>query len=87
MKNNKYYYYYYYYYHHHNYTYNDYSGPVVQRVDWTIQQTNHKPMVSTFSNSLIIHEDKTKEITTMKAVWISDPNIFCFEFLQELLMF
>ena len=41
MKNNKYYYYYYYYYHHRNYTYNDYSGPVVQRVDWTMQQTIH----------------------------------------------
>ena len=44
-----------------------------------------------FSNSLIIHEDKTKEITTVKEVWICDPNYhknsvnFCFEFLQELL--
>ena len=28
----------------------------------------------TFSNSLIIHEEKTKEITTMKEVWICDPN-------------
>ena len=27
-----------------------------------------------FSNSLIIHEDKTKEITTVKEVWICDPN-------------
>ena len=29
---------------------------------------------NTFSNSLIIHEDKTKEITAVKAVWICDPN-------------
>ena len=28
----------------------------------------------TFSNSLIIHEEKTKEITTVKEVWICDPN-------------
>ena len=27
-----------------------------------------------FSNSLIIHEDKTKEITSVKEVWICDPN-------------
>ena len=27
-----------------------------------------------FSNSLIIHEEKTKEITTVKEVWICDPN-------------
>ena len=41
----------------------------------------------TFSNSLIIHEEKTKEITAMKEVWICDPNYqkksvnFCIEFL------
>ena len=29
---------------------------------------------STFSNSLIIHEEKTKEITTVKEVWICHPN-------------
>ena len=28
----------------------------------------------TFSNSLIIHEEKTEEITTVKEVWICDPN-------------
>ena len=28
----------------------------------------------TFSNSLIIHEEKTKEITTVNEVWICDPN-------------
>ena len=28
----------------------------------------------TFSNSLIIHEEKTKEITAVKEVWICDPN-------------
>ena len=28
-----------------------------------------------FSNSwIIIHEEKTKEITTMKEVWVCDPN-------------
>ena len=27
-----------------------------------------------FSNSLIIHDEKTKEITTVKEVWICDPN-------------
>ena len=27
-----------------------------------------------FSNSLIIHEEKTKEISTVKEVWICDPN-------------
>ena len=27
-----------------------------------------------FSNSLVIHEEKTKEITTVKEVWICDPN-------------
>ena len=26
------------------------------------------------SNSLTIHEEKTKEITTVKEVWICDPN-------------
>ena len=25
------------------------------------------------SNSLIIHEEKTKEITTVKEVWLCDP--------------
>ena len=28
----------------------------------------------TFANSLIIHEKKTKEIITVKEVWICDPN-------------
>ena len=27
-----------------------------------------------FLNSLIIHEEKTKEIITVKEVWIGDPN-------------
>ena len=27
-----------------------------------------------FSSSLIIHKEKTKEITTVKEVWICDPN-------------
>jgi len=29
---------------------------------------------SKFSNSLIIHEEKTKQNTTVKEVWICDPN-------------
>ena len=31
-------------------------------------------VTATFSNSLIIHEEKTKEITTVKEVWVCDPN-------------
>ena len=31
-------------------------------------------IIQFFSNSLIIHEEKTKEITTVKEVWICDPN-------------
>ena len=27
-----------------------------------------------FSNSLIIHEEKTKEITTVREIWMCDPN-------------
>ena len=27
-----------------------------------------------FSDSLIIHQEKTKKITTVTVVWISDPN-------------
>ena len=33
-----------------------------------------KGSISTFSNSLIIHETKTKEITAVKGVWACDPN-------------
>ena len=48
----------------------------------------------TFSNSLIIHEEKTKEIITVRKGWLCvlNNNIiikfgnFCFEFLLELLM-
>ena len=45
-----------------------------------------------FSNSLIIPEEKTKEVTTVKEIWICDPNYheilvnFSFDFLQELSM-
>ena len=31
-------------------------------------------LVRYFSNSLIIHKEKTKEITTVTVVWIPDPN-------------
>ena len=33
-----------------------------------------KALQSNFSNSLIIHAEKTKEITTVKEVWICDLN-------------
>ena len=41
-----------------------------------------------FSNSLIIHEEKTKEVTTVKEVWICDPNCqkIWRNFLQQLSM-
>ena len=31
-------------------------------------------MQHSFSSSLIIHEEKTEEIITVKEVWIYDPN-------------
>ena len=37
--------------------------------DWNMCQIS-------FSNSLIIHDEKTKEITTVKEVWIRDPNYY-----------
>ena len=42
-----------------------------------VSQVNydHRSCERNFSNSLIIHEkEKTKEITTVKEVWICDPN-------------
>ena len=43
-----------------------------------------------FPKPLIIHKEKTKKITTVTVVWISDTNQnfenFIFEFLQELLL-
>ena len=33
-----------------------------------------KFFISLFSNSLIIHKEKTKEITTVTVVWIPDLN-------------
>ena len=52
---------------------------------WTITHklktnlTEHYPAILiifdyTFSNSLIIGEEKTKQITAVKEVWICDPN-------------
>ena len=38
-----------------------------------------------FSNSLIIHREKTKEFTTVKEVWICDPNIIIIKFCKPLL--
>ena len=38
------------------------------------QQPGQQQSYTTFSNSLIIHEEKTKEITTVKEAWICDPN-------------
>jgi len=55
-----------------------------------LQQATRAYMMNIdFSNSLtiiIIYEKKTKEITTVKEVWICDPNYqnlanFCFEIL------
>ena len=41
-----------------------------------VHSTNMIKTVKTlnFSNSLIIHEEKAEEITTVKEVWICDPN-------------
>ena len=36
--------------------------------------TNFKVFDIVFSNSLIIHQEKTKKITTVTVVWICDPN-------------
>ena len=42
------------------------------------QISAHEIMRNTFGNihlkSVIMHEEKTKEITTVKEVWICDPN-------------
>ena len=43
--------------------------PAVKSKNWPAE--NGK---TPFSNSLIIYEEKTKEITTVKEVWICDPN-------------
>ena len=40
---------------------------------------------NSFSNSLIIQEEKTKEITKMKEVCICDPNIIVIKFGELLL--
>ena len=59
---------------------------------WTLGNFSHAWIVYHHSHSLIIHTVKTKEITTVKEVWICDLNYhknlvkFCFDFLQELLM-
>ena len=44
----------------------------IQRDTPTI--TGPIPVGQTFSNSLIIHQVKTKEITTVKEFWIPDLN-------------
>ena len=38
-----------------------------------------------FANSLIIHEEKAKEITTVKEVWKCDPNYHIIKFCELLL--
>ena len=40
-------------------------------VHWSVKKPSFKIY---FSNSLIIHKEKTKEITTVKEVWICGPN-------------
>ena len=49
------------------------SGDIVQfGVD--VVENSKKGLYVGFLNSLIIHEEKTKEITTVKEVWMCDPN-------------
>jgi len=63
-------------------------------LDWFLYQARDHNVVRIyfFSNSLIIPEEKTKEVTTVKEIWICDPNYheilvnFSFDFLQELSM-
>ena len=53
----------------------DFMGPLPSG-DYVFEVTDYysRYVEVSFSNSLIIHEDKTKEITTVKEVWICDPN-------------
>ena len=44
------------------------------RIEKYVRNVCRQIIVRNFSNSLIIHEEKTKEITTVKEVWICDPN-------------
>ena len=37
------------------------------------QESQNSKNVGMFSNSLIMYEEKTKEITTVKDAWISNP--------------
>ena len=39
-----------------------------------VRRLKRKIRQQAFSNSLIIHAEKTKEITTVKEVWICDLN-------------
>ena len=49
------------------------------------KQTSYRHNSVWFSNSLIIHKDKIKEYTSLKEVWICDPNIFIMKFCALLL--
>ena len=42
--------------------------------DHTVKVLTQKGMICNFSNSLIIHQVKTKKITSMKEVWIPGLN-------------
>ena len=48
--------------------------PLLERYKVSLFPTKLELLNLFFSNSLIIHEEKTKEITTVKEVWICDPN-------------
>ena len=41
---------------------------------YILRRHHRRGCLSSFSNSLVIHEEKTTEITTVKVVWICDPN-------------
>ena len=43
------------------------------RCPW-VENGQQREEEKTFSNSLIIHKEKTKKITTVTVVWISDTN-------------
>ena len=45
-------------------------------IDFTATTTflNDRIFAFYFSNSFIIHQEKTKKITTVTVVWICDPN-------------
>ena len=47
---------------------------LAKKLKVVISNANERKSHYCFSTSLIIHEEKTKEMITMKEVWICDPN-------------